>query len=162
LENSGKDAAALALSDRYYTAFFTAYKAKGDICENLMPSRPEMMGVGTFVGWGGLAPIAILIEDIFGIRVDAPAHRIDWHVRRLERHGIENLRFGETKVSLVCEARSSESDPCKLSVDSDGAFLLAVHAGSMTISRHIGPGHTTLTVDADSQLAGVGRPQSGE
>lgn len=146
LENCGKDSAALVLADRYYNAFLTAYKAKGDICEFLAPERPEMMGCGKFVGWGGLAPIALLFEDIFGIRVDAPANRIDWNIRRLERHGIENLHFGKRTVSLVCAARAMQTDSCKLSVDSDGDFALVIHVRFKTVAKHIKRGHTDLVV----------------
>lgn len=146
LENCGNESAAAAISERYYDAFLTAYKAKGDICENMTPDRPEMMGVGKFVGWGGLAPIALLFEDIFGIRVDAPANRIDWHIRRLERHGIENLHFGKRTVSLICESRAKQTDACKLSTDSDGDFDLVVHLGSRAVTKHVKRGHTDMVV----------------
>jgi glycogen debranching enzyme len=146
LERAGNEQAAQALAHRYYDAFLTAYKAKGDITEFLVPGRPEMLGCGKFVGWGGVAPVQILIEDILGIRPDAPANRIIWHIRRLERHGIENLHFDKHVVSLICEARASETDPCAISVTSDGKFDLVIDLDGKQITKGIRPGSNTLRI----------------
>lgn len=142
LERAGNEKAALTISQRYYDSFLTAYKAKGDITEFLVPDKPEMLGCGKFVGWGGVAPIQLLIENILGIRANAPANRVTWHINRLERHGIESLRFGKHTVSLICEARSSETEPCKITVESNGAFDLVIGR----VTKHIKPGKSTFEV----------------
>ena len=40
-----------------------------------------------YVGWTGLPPIAVLLEDIFGLTPDAPANHLTWDVRLLENMG---------------------------------------------------------------------------
>jgi glycogen debranching enzyme len=62
-----------------------------------------------FVGWSGLGPVAMLIEDIFGIEFDAPRQRILWNVETFGEHGIENLEFSGGVVSL----RSSGFSDCR-------------------------------------------------
>jgi glycogen debranching enzyme len=64
-----------------------------------LPSRPN------FVGWTGLGPVAMLIEDVLGIEVDAPTQAIHWRLRQGETHGIRNLRMGGNVVNLLFEDR---------------------------------------------------------
>lgn len=45
--------------------------------------------------------------------------KIVWHVNRKERHGIENYPFGDDTVSLVCDARMTETEEPRLTVKSD-------------------------------------------
>jgi glycogen debranching enzyme len=130
LEEYGMDDKAQAVAVRYYDAFLKAWKDDGDIREFLWPNQPKMHGCETFVGWGGIAPIAILIENLLGIQVDAPRGEIEWHVRQLQKHGVEDLWFGGKTVSLICEARKSASDPCRIHVTSDGDFVLKVKTNS--------------------------------
>jgi hypothetical protein len=126
LETCGNEGLASYLAQKYVTASLEAFKAKGDITEYLAPDRHVSYGVGKFVGWGGIAPIALFIEDILGFRVDAPANTLTWRIRRLERHGIENLHLGGKTISLICGARLSEDQPCDITVNTDGDFRLLI------------------------------------
>lgn len=151
LDRCGQRQIARELALKYHGAFLQAYLKKGDITEFLAPERPEMHGCEKFVGWGGLAPIAILFEDIFGLRVDGASERIDWYLECTERHGVQNLRFGDRTVSLVCDARQAPDAPGRISVESDGEFELVVHIGDTTTKRRIKAGATLL---------GIGEPES--
>lgn len=140
LEVCGNESLAFELASKYVNAALTAFRKQGDITEYLAPDRPEGHGCGKFVGWGGLAPIALLFEDLIGVRVSAPSNTLTWRVRQLERHGIENLRFGDRVVSIICGPRASKEDPCSISVVSDGDFRFVVELpwGSFTRSIHRG------------------------
>jgi glycogen debranching enzyme len=78
-----------------------------------------------FVGWSGLGPISMLIENIIGIKVDYPKRKITWISDDLAEHGIENFRFGPHKISLVAASRKSNHEipgitvnsPCEVEVD---------------------------------------------
>ena len=58
-----------------------------------IPSNPHLLPFGPstvapdFVGWAGLGPIALLIENIIGIQADVPEREIVWYVTRTDRHG---------------------------------------------------------------------------
>lgn len=144
LHRSGFNDAAYASASRYYNAFQTAFKARGDITEYMAPDKPILHGVGSFVGWGGVAPIAFLIEEMFGIRPDAPSNTIDWDIRQIERHGMKNLRFGRHTVSLICEARKAVDEPVKVMVDSDGEFILKIRLGKKVNTYKIQKGRTEI------------------
>jgi glycogen debranching enzyme len=77
-----------------------------------------------FVGWGGLGPIAMLIEGVLGIKPDVPAHTIIWRIQCVERHGLHNLRFGSGKVDLLCHKRRKMSDPVQLEIRATHSFIL--------------------------------------
>lgn len=86
------------------------------------PVRPD------FVGWSGLGPIAMLIEQVFGIDLDAPANRISWTVATPGRHGIENLRFHGRVVSLTGEEGEVGVGRRRVRVKTDGPVELALAA----------------------------------
>jgi len=144
LETCGFDDQAASLADQYVNALLTAYKSAGDITEYLTPEEPVGGGAGKFVGWGGLGPIALFFEDIIGLRVDAPANTITWRIRKIERHGVENLHFGDKTVSLVCEERRRAGDPCVIQASSDGNFDLILDLPSGKVPMKVHPGHTIL------------------
>jgi glycogen debranching enzyme len=61
-----------------------------------------------YVGWTGLPPIAVLLEDVFGLSPDAPANRLTWNVRLVEEHGVHRYPFGTTGLlDLRCRPRGS-------------------------------------------------------
>jgi hypothetical protein len=85
-----------------------AFKATGTLWENYAPDLP---GTGCsakdFVGWTGVPPVAVLLEDVFGLEPRPPA-RIRWDIRILEAHGVERYPLGaDTLVDLHCAARPS-------------------------------------------------------
>jgi hypothetical protein len=138
-----------ALAEKYYNACLTAYHDQGTIMENLAPDKPVGYGARDFVGWGGIGPVANLIEYMLGLEINAPANTITWRISRLERHGLQNLRFGGFKTDLICEARTSPSDPCHITVKSGGAFVLKVLAGSRTAEKEIHQGTQTFDITTE-------------
>lgn len=80
-----------------------------------------------FVGWSGLGPITMFIEDIIGIQLDAPARRIVWRVSSDKRHGIRNLNFAGGTVDLVME-KISGGKPV-VTVSSSVDFELVTYYG---------------------------------
>ena len=55
-----------------------------------------------FVGWGGLIPITMLIENIIGLKFNAPENTVEFTVFNSGDSGIENMRFAGNRVSVVC------------------------------------------------------------
>jgi hypothetical protein len=137
------------LAEKYYRACLKAYAKQVTIMENLAPDRPVGYGARDFVGWGGIGPVANLIEYMLGFQLDAPANTITWRIRRLERHGLENLQFGGFKTDLICEARSSAADPCHITIKSGGPFMLKVLADSRMMVKEVQPGSQSFEVPAN-------------
>lgn len=53
-----------------------------------------------FVGWSGLGPIAMLIEDVLGIERDVPAGVLTWRPPEEGHTEIRDLPFGRGRVAL--------------------------------------------------------------
>ena len=56
-----------------------------------------------FVGWGGLGPLVMLVEDVIGLDVNALEERIDWHLSETGRQGVTDLPFNGGKVSVEAD-----------------------------------------------------------
>lgn len=67
--------------------------------ENNRIVRPD------FCGWSALGPIALLIEDVIGIRsVNAFTGTVEWFLpEHAGKLGVENLTFGDNTVDLLSE-----------------------------------------------------------
>ena len=118
-------------TEEYLNGIYEVYKKTGTIWENYSAeayargvwSRPD------FVGWTGCGPIELLIENIIGLRPDGVNNALTWHLLRIDKHGIENLRFGNVTVSLICRRRESVNSPAEIEVHSDSIFNLTVERG---------------------------------
>ncbi len=81
----------------------------GGIWECYAPEsfRPSTKGGGivrdNFVGWSGIGPIAMLIENVIGLEFDAPENTVNWHLSAPCKHGIENLQFNGGELSLTID-----------------------------------------------------------
>ena len=62
-----------------------------------------------FVGWGGVGPVATLLEDVIGVQ--AEADQVVWRIRLTEAHGVARYPFGrEGWLDLHCERRESADE----------------------------------------------------
>jgi hypothetical protein len=100
-----------------------------------------------FVGWSGLAPIAMLVEQVIGIEVRAADQRVVWTITRTDRHGVTRLPLGTGTVDLLAAPRASAATSIELSIATDRAFSLEVRRGEDASAVYaITPGTTTLVV----------------
>jgi hypothetical protein len=76
-----------------------------------------------FVGWTGLAPISLLIENVLGFDIIGSENRIRWTIKRTDRHGINNIQLCDQKVSLIYE---TDHDKTLILVDCEKPFTLEI------------------------------------
>ena len=131
LAAAGETEAAHLLAKRHVGAVAKVFAETGTIWESYDPERlapGKLYGEPVrrdFVGFSGVTPIAMLVRDVFGITI-SPG-KIEWNVRLLERHGIENLVLPDGNVvSLICEARSSAAEKPVVSIVSSRPVELVV------------------------------------
>jgi len=97
-----------------------------------------------FVGWSGLGPIALLIENIIGIDMDVPKNQITWRINRTDKHGIKNLNYLDGKVSLLVE---TVDDHLSFNITSTHSFNLQIIHNSQTINRKINAGSNLFIIE---------------
>jgi hypothetical protein len=105
------------------------YDDKHTLWENYAPDviKPGSHSRPGYVGWTGVPPIAVLLEDVLGLSQDAVSNRLTWHTRLLEEHGVKRYPFGSNGVlDLKCNPRISESDRPSIEVHSNVPFTLEV------------------------------------
>jgi hypothetical protein len=97
-----------------------------------------------FVGWSGLGPTAILIENVLGFEVHAPQRTVTWHIRLEEEHGIEALPIGGGyHADFHCTPPGDTSESAVVTVKAEAPFNLIVHFGKRTKKVSILPGVNT-------------------
>jgi glycogen debranching enzyme len=104
LERYGFDDFARTAAENHIGMMHAVCQNTGTIWETYAPELVEQGSIARrdFVGWSGLGPIAMLIEHVIGLRVDALNRRIHWVTRAGDAaHGIKHLRFGDGRVDLI-------------------------------------------------------------
>ena len=93
-----------------------------------------------YVGWTGLSPISILLEDAIGIQVDWPLRRVTWD-RYLETdiaYGVANLPLGSSGTLDL------EGDDEVIRVRSSTPFTLQVQSEDRKLQASVPAGETEL------------------
>jgi glycogen debranching enzyme len=122
----GFQALARRAAENHLAQMATVHRNTGTIWENYAPEAPKpgCISKPDFVGFSGVSPIALLIEEILGIHVDAPAKTIRWRLYHASEHGIKDLRVGDNMVSLL--AQETDLGKVVIRVTTQKAFTLIV------------------------------------
>jgi PKD repeat protein len=150
LEESGFPAMAKESAEKYLTALAAVYQSTGTLWENYAPDSLAKgnRAFSDFVGWSGLGPIALLIENVIGLEPDAANNTLIWNLRRIDRHGIQHYRLGNNDISAIAESRTDDITPASITVQSTEPFALRVKTAAREITFHLAAGsHTLSTAD---------------
>ena len=134
-EAAGRPDIAHVLARRAVEAVARVYAGTGALWESYSPTAFEPgknwgHRVRKFVGFSGTVPVALLIENVFGIRVrigrgGRPA--IDWDIRLDEPHGIGGLVLADgNRVDLRfdgAKASASSATPVEIRIFRNGKPL---------------------------------------
>lgn len=159
LSEYGYDKLAFEEALRHLTSVTDVYRETGDLWENYSSEylNRGSQSRGRFVGWTGCLTVGIIIEDIIGVRMNAPENVINWNMHLVEGYGIDNLYMkhnGEVnRVSLFAKKRECAKDAVTFMVKADRAFTLNVKNGTVKQSYYIEAGTHTDTIEGES--AGV-------
>lgn len=110
--------------------------AYGSIWECYAPEehRPATVETGEwvrkdFVGWSGIAPITLLIENIIGLRFDARNNTVSFHPYP-GRCGLRNMRFNGNMVFVECTEYAPATGKSTIQVTAEKPFTLKVKTDS--------------------------------
>lgn len=121
LDGVGYNALAHDIACNHLDNVVRVFEETGTVWENYAPeyAAPGEPARPGFVGWSGLAPVAGLLEYVFGLRADVPNSRLIWDVRLLERHGVRRYPFGpEASLNLSCAPRTSAAEEPRIEANS--------------------------------------------
>lgn len=148
LEKYGYSELARKASLNYIDAIYRVYSCTGTFWENYMPDyyAPGQRSKPDFVGWTGIGPIALLIENVLGFNLNAVDQTLTWHITRTDRHGIENLRMGENTISAICNARTI-NDPLDIFISTKKDLKLVIVHRDKEIELDLEAGEHRLKID---------------
>jgi hypothetical protein len=142
LRSVGQDRLARDIALNHLANVHAVFQATGTLWENYAPesAAPGQQAARDFVGWTGLAPIAVLLEYVFGLRPDPVRGVLRWDVGLTDAHGVRGYPFGASAtVDLSCDRRSSPMDPPVIEVSSSEPFLLDVRWDNGRRSMRVAP-----------------------
>lgn len=126
--------------------------AYGSIWECYAPEehRPATAEAGEmvradFVGWSGLAPITMLIENIIGLRFDARKNAVNFRLFPGRCCGLRNMRFNGNVVSVECTQYIPIAGKSTVKVSAQKPFTL-------TVNTNYSWGETTIEVPAGEHI----------
>ncbi len=137
LTSRGYEEFAIEATRRHLDSMYEVYKQTGTVWELYAPDM-DRLGSGNagekgehqarpdFVGWTGCGPIALLIENVIGLRPDGVDNKLTWNLTRTDRHGIKKLRFGKVTADLICQKRNDDKSAPVISISTDQEFVLTV------------------------------------
>jgi Trehalase len=142
LEAYGYHDFARQLARQHLDLVADVYKRTGTIWENYSPEKPKPGNVAKedFVGWSGIGPILYLIEYGIGLQADAARNELVWDLRPAGRQGCERFRFNGHVTSLIAEPAPTDAAKFRITVKSDGNFVLKVVRGGTSKAMRIKPG----------------------
>lgn len=132
--DGGYEALAREAAIRYLDAICAVDKnpVYGSIWEAYAPEdmRPSTTESGSicrtdFVGWSGLAPITMLIENIIGLRFHAETNTVRFNLPQ-EECGLRNMQFNGGKVSVECIKYRNQRKKTEIRVEAQKPFTLRV------------------------------------
>jgi len=128
LEQNGFEELARKATEKYLEQMFCVFDSTKTVWENYSPDycAPGNQSKPDFVGWTGVGPIALLIENVLGFRVNAAENTLTWHITRTDRHGITNLKIGKVAVSAICEKSEQTESSRKISFSTTGKIKLEI------------------------------------
>jgi len=127
LTNIGRDSLAHAIGMNHLLNVVEVFNKTGTFFENYAPEKAQGNNRDNFIGWTGLAPIAVLFEYGFGIQADVPHNRLVWRVDLTDEFGVRQYPFGVNGlINLHCKARKSKKDKPVVTVVSNTNFTLSV------------------------------------
>lgn len=127
LQAYGYEDLASRVTARYLRNMVRVLDDTGTILENYAPDKPVGHGVRDMVGWSGVGPIALLIENILGVRPEAASSAITWRPRLRGESGVRNLPVGRRRVTLIASPLARGTRTVRMSAD--GPISVTVDTG---------------------------------
>ena len=152
LAECGRGSLAREVAIRYLQAICDVFHnpAYGSVWECYSPTeyRPATAEDGEivrsdFVGWSGLAPITMLIENVIGLRFDAKSNTVTLDLVPNQIGGLRNMVFAGGKVSIVCTKYVPVAGESILEVTAEKPF-------NLTVKTNYSGQDTTIHVPAGS------------
>lgn len=141
LREAGFDALAAKVGRNHHRNTVECFAATGTIWENYSPSGPYP-GKQSKPGysWSGLGPVALLIEQTFGIQSDGLDRTVTWTLDRDEPFSLRQYPFGATgtidfeflRIGQHSTIRVDSSDPFTLTVRRHGITHTFAVNGELT------------------------------
>jgi len=130
LDKAGKTDLAHDIALNHLGNVVEIFQKTGTLWEYYAPesAEPGFMARPDFVGWGGIPPVAVLFENIFGLKANVPDNILVWDIKLPDEHGVEKYPFGKEGIlTLKCHKRDSLKEKPVIEIHSNVPLKLVVN-----------------------------------
>lgn len=130
LTMNGGDELAHELGRRHVEYVTKVYENTHTYWENYAPEHaaPGNHALPDMVGWGGVGPIAVLLEYVLGLRPDFSREVLVWDIRLTEAHGVQDYPFGpDTTLDLAVAVRAAATDEPVVTIRANRPVKIEIH-----------------------------------
>ena len=142
LRQIGRGGLAHRLALKHLDYVSQLFDRTGAFWENYAPLSPEPgdQARQNVIGWAGMSPIAILLEDVLGIWADWPTRRVFWErrIRSAEHYGVQNYPLGP------CHTVDILGDQEMVFITTDVPFTFVLRTPEIKLQTAIPVGTTTI------------------
>ncbi|MFA6832459.1 MAG: trehalase family glycosidase, partial [Bacteroidaceae bacterium] len=147
LLKQGYNDEAYEIARNHFDNVLAVYKNTGTFWEYYSPEaqEPGFMARKDFVGWTGLAPISILIENLFGIRSHVIEKSLTIDVHLLQQYGITKYPFGkENLLDIKVSARKSIDEKPQVTIKTSEPITLTLLWGQQKKTFELSKGQNKI------------------
>lgn len=142
LRTHGYDGLAHEIGLNHLETVWQVYQRTDTFWDHYAPETADSgePAIEDYVGWTGLTPISILLEDVIGISTDWPLRQVVWD-RRLKdagEYGVQNYPLGSNGVADII------GDANKVTIKTNVTFTLTIVDDDQTIKAPIAKGDTEI------------------
>ena len=165
LETVGQEKFAREASEYYIQGLYEVFQQTGTLWENYAADRKDgVLNPGVhdytedsfcrkdFVGWTGLGPISLLIENVLGFRMNGANKVLEYHLTRTDKHGIQNLRLADITTSVVTDDRKQDINKAIVTVESDKPYKLIIYFNGTIQEFEVQKGSNTFSLERKTNI----------
>lgn len=130
LDHVGKNNLAHEIALNHLKNIVEVYEKTGTLWEYYAPEsqEPGLMARPDFVGWGGIPPVAVLLEYVIGLNANVPEKTLHWDINLLDEHGVKKYPFGKDGLlNIKCKKRNSQQEIPVIEVSSNVPLNLVIN-----------------------------------
>ncbi len=140
--NFKPDSGKIEYSERYEDGYNTIWECYSpDFPEPATRWDDTFYSRQDFAGWTALAPVALFIENIIGLRIEGYKNRVIWNLRGGADSGLKNFSLPGQKVSII--RRFNEGKPY-VEVTAEKQFELIIVTNGISVNYTVQPGYSRL------------------
>lgn len=131
--------------DGSYNTFWECYSPES--LEPCTRGDNKYYALQDFVGWSGLGPISMLIEDIIGLKILGSQNTVRWNLQEPSQVGLKNFKLSANNTMTLLASEVQHDGTRTIEIQNSKEFQLEIHQDEKRIfNQKIPPGIHRISI----------------